>query len=86
MAEYGDDVIRELGLPSDLRDILVNLLVVVKLQQLNIDLLWEAYASGKPPAAGLAQVRESNLRLAASMEQMVSAILANNLTGNLRPD
>ena len=86
MPELRDDLIRELGLPSNFADILVNLLVVVKLQQLNIELLWEAYASGKPSAAGLAQVRESNLRLVASMEQMVSAIVANQRNGNSRPD
>ena len=86
MAEHVDDFGCKLGLPSNLLDIVNNLLVVMKLQQLNIELLWEAYASGKPPAAGLAQVRESNLRLAATMEQMVSAIMAKNRLTKFRPD
>ena len=86
MADHVDDLGCKFGLSCNVLDIVSNLVVIVKLQQLNIELLWEAYASGKPPADGLAQVRESNLRLADTMEQMVGVIMASNQLGNFRPD
>ena len=84
-----DDILtasRELGLPPNLLDVLVNVLVVLKLQQLNIALLWEAYTAGKPPSDELTQMRESNRRLAESMEQMVGTMLSRSPSVLLRPD
>ena len=86
MADDIRAIIKKLGLSPNLLDILVNVLVVLKLQQLNIDLLWEAYTSGKPPSDEVPQVRESNRRLAESMEQMVSVMLGSDRLGNVRPD
>ncbi|MBZ5631078.1 MAG: hypothetical protein LAO06_19670 [Acidobacteriia bacterium] len=86
MADEIRAVIKKLGLSSNLLDLLVNVLVVLKLQQLNIDLLWEAYTSGKPPSDELTKMRESNRRLAESMEQMVSVMLGSDRLGNVRPD
>jgi hypothetical protein len=88
-AAMADDiraVINRLGLSSNLVDLLVNVLVVLKLQQLNIDLLWEAYTSGKPPSDELTLVRESNRRLAETMEQMVSLMLSKDHAESLRAD
>lgn len=79
-------VVNRLGLSTNLVDLLVNVLVVLKLQQLNIDLLWEAYTSGKPPSEELTLVRESNRRLAETMEQMVSLMLTKNHAESLRAD
>jgi hypothetical protein len=78
MAQDLKDVFRTLGLSSNLPDLLANVLVVLKLQQMNIELLWEAYAVGKPSNEGLTLMRESNCRLAKSMEQMVSLMLDTN--------
>ncbi len=75
-------LISDSGSPFDLLDILVNLLVVVKAQQLNIELLWDAYSSGQPPPPGLFEVRDCNSRLMASMEQVIPIIAARNLTSN----
>jgi hypothetical protein len=86
MADDLKDVFRTLGLSSNLPDLLVNVLVVLKLQQMNIELLWEAYAAGKPPDEGLILVRESNCRLAKSMEQMVSVMLEVSRSGCLHPE
>ncbi len=82
MADDLTAVLRELGLSNDVVEILVNVLVVVKVQQLNIELLWEAYASGKPPLSGMHELTESNRRLAASMEEMVNALAAVGRIGN----
>ncbi|MBZ5567248.1 MAG: hypothetical protein LAN64_05270 [Acidobacteriia bacterium] len=86
MADDIRAIIKKLGLSPNLLDILVNVLVVLKLQQLNIDLLWEAYTSGKPPSDEVTQVRESNRRLAESMEQMVGVMLSKNRGESVRPD
>ena len=86
MADDIPAVIKKIGLSSNVLDILVNVLVVLKLQQLNIDLLWKAYTSGKPPSDELTQVRDSNRRLAETMEQMVSVMLGKNQPGTVRPD
>jgi hypothetical protein len=86
MVNHVDDLGCKHGLSCNLLDIVSNLLVVVKLQQLNIELLWEAYTSGKPSADGLAKVRESNLRLVDTMEQMVGVIMASSQVGSFRPD
>jgi hypothetical protein len=86
MADDISAVLQKLGLSPDISEILVNVLVVLKLQQLNIELLWEAYASGKPPVGVLVQVRESNRRLTDSMDQMATAILTAHRTVNSRPD
>jgi hypothetical protein len=86
MADDLQDVFRALGLSSNLLDLVVNVLVVLKLQQMNIELLWEAYTAGKPPSEGLNLVRESNCRLAKSMEQMVSVMLNLNRNGCVHQD
>ena len=86
MADDIRAIIKKLGLSPNLLDILVNVLVVLKLQQLNIDLLWQAYTSGKPPSDEVTQVRESNRRLAESMEQMVGVMLSKNRGESVRPD
>ena len=86
MADDIREVTKKLGLSTNLPDLLVNVLVVLKLQQLNIDLLWEAYTAGKPSSNELTLVRESNRRLAEIMEQMVSLMLSKDQIGCLRAD
>ncbi|HKN32861.1 MAG TPA: hypothetical protein VJX16_06405 [Terriglobales bacterium] len=86
MADDLKDVLRTLGLSSNLPDLLTNVLVVLKLQQMNIELLWEAYTAGKPHEEGLILVRESNCRLAKSMEQMVNALLDTNPGAGAHPE
>lgn len=75
-----DKIYLQFDSPSNFMDVLLDILVAVKLQQLNIELLWKAYGAAGPPVESIAQLRESNLRLANSMEQ-VAAVLAtrNNL-------
>lgn len=77
-----DKIYLQFDSPSNFMDVLLDILVAVKLQQLNIELLWKALGATAPPVEGMAQLRESNLRLANSMEQ-VAAVLASR---NQRPD
>ena len=85
MAKHADDLGCKLGLPANLLDMLTNLVVVVKLQQLNIELLWQAHDPSKSSEINLQKVRESNLRLTATMEQMVNAIMCKEQLGKLGP-
>jgi hypothetical protein len=59
-------------------ELLLNLIALVKLQQLNIELLWEAFASGKAPVTAMTQMRESGIRLADSMERVHGMMVSND--------
>jgi len=58
-------------------ELLLNLIAVVKIQQLNIALLWEAIGSGKASVPVAAKMRESSLRLDDCIERVYGLITDN---------
>ena len=73
-----DEIYLQFDSPSNFMDVLLDILVAVKLQQLNIELLWKAYGAAEPSIESIDQLRESNLRLANSMEQVAALIASRN--------
>jgi hypothetical protein len=77
MATFAKETAQPLfELPSHFVDVVVDILCVLKVQQLNIELLWKAHSADAPDAESLAQMRESNLRLASSMEKVAGILSA----------
>jgi hypothetical protein len=73
-----DEAVREIEAPASLVEIVINMLLILKLQQLNIELLWKANASETLPIEGASQLIESSRRLADSMEQIAAILAASN--------
>ena len=63
-------------------ELLLNLIAIVKYQQANIELLWEAFGAGKAPPHALLRMRESSGRLTASVENFYGLIARNGQTVN----
>ena len=82
MKDKYDAVIYDLEFESVQSELLLNLVALVKFQQLNIELLWEAVGAGKKPVKAMTQMRESGVRLADSVEQMRGMMDCNGSTVN----
>lgn len=65
-------------------ELLLNLIAIVKIQQLNIELLWEALGSGKAPQDSLLQMRESSVRLTDSIGQVYGKLACNEPAANYK--
>jgi hypothetical protein len=73
-----DEAVRDIEVHASLVEVVTNMLLILKLQQLNIELLWKANTSGILPIEGASQLIESSRRLANSMEQIAAILAASN--------
>ena len=63
-------------------ELLLNLIAIVKLQQLNIELLWEACGTGRAPVHALTEMRESSGHLTDRLEQFYGPLARTEKPAN----